>query len=106
MRAGRLRQRVTIETPTGTASTFGETTNSWATVATVWAAVEPTSGAERIENQQAKTFTSHRVLLRYRDDVSTTERVQFGSRVLNITSVINPKETDKMLELLCVEVGA
>ncbi len=105
MRAGRLRHRVTIETPGGTASAFGEVAQSWSTVATVWAAVEPTSSRERVENEQTKTFTTHRVLVRYRDDVTTSERVTFGSRTLNILSVINPNEQNATLELLCTEVG-
>ena len=105
MRAGRLKHRVTIETPGGTASTFGEVAQTWSTVATVWAAVEPTSSRERVENEQTKTFTTHRVLMRYRDDVSTVERVTFGSRTLNIQSIINPNEQNATLELLCTEVG-
>jgi len=105
MRAGRLRHRVTVQTPTGSASAFGEITNAWSDVATVWAAVEPTNSTERMENEQAKTFTSHRVLMRHRSDVSTTERVKFGSRYLHVNSVINPNEQDQMLELLCTEVG-
>ena len=104
MRAGRLRQRVTIETPAGSASTFGEVAQSWSTVATVWAAVEPTSSRERVENEQVKTFTTHRVLIRHRADVTATERVTFGSRTLNILSVINPNEQNATLELLCTEV--
>lgn len=105
MRAGRLRHRVTIETPGGSASAFGEVAQSWSTVATVWAAVEPTSSRERVENEQTKAFTTHRIHMRYRSDVTTAERVVFNSRTLNITSVVNPDERDATLELLCTEVA-
>lgn len=104
MRAGRLRHRVTIETPGGTSSAFGEVAQTWSTLATVWAAVEPTTSRERVENEQTKTFTTHRVQIRYRANVTTAERVQFGSRTLNILSVINPNEQNATLELLCTEV--
>ena len=106
MRAGQLRHRVTIQTPGGSASAFGEVAETWSTVATVWAAVEPLKSEERRENDQGKTFTSHRVLLRYRDDVTTAERLQFDGRVLNIASVVNDKEKGVMLELACIEVSA
>lgn len=105
MRAGRLRHRVTIETPSGSASAFGEVAQSWSTVATVWAAVEPTSSRERVENEQTKTFTTHRIHMRYRSDVSTAERLTFDSRTLNILSVINPNEQNATLEILCTEVA-
>lgn len=103
MRAGQLRHRVTIQGVTDTASAFGDVSQSWSSVATVWASVEPLNAREAFEAEQTKTKVSHKVMMRYRSDVSTKNRVQHDSRTLNITSVINVGERNKTLMLLCVE---
>lgn len=54
MRAGQLRHKIVIETPTeGTPSAYGDAAPSWSTYATRWASIEPMTGreAERASQQ-------------------------------------------------------
>lgn len=44
MRAGELRQRVTIQIPSRSKNAFDEWVDSWSDWATVWAAIVPNSG--------------------------------------------------------------
>ena len=103
MRAGNLRHRVAIQSVTDTASAFGDVSQSWSTVATVWASVTPLTAREALEADQVKTKISHKVTMRYRSDVSTKNRLSYDSRTLNITSVLNVDEKNKTLVVLCVE---
>ena len=103
LKAGRLRHRVTLQSAADTADGGGGFTTVWSDVATVWASIEPLKGRERLFAQQLESPVSHRVTLRHRSGVTTAMRVKFGSRILNIRSVINAEERDRALELLCEE---
>ena len=103
MRAGQLRHRVIIQSVSDAASAFGDISQSWSTLATVWGKVEPLSAQEAFSAQQTKTRVSHKVTMRYRSDVTTKNRLSYDSRVLNITSILNEDERNKTLTLLCVE---
>lgn len=103
VRAGRLRHRVAIQSQSTTLDDYGEATGSWTTENTVWAAVEPVSGSERDIGEGKAGVVSHRVVMRYNTDVSPKNRLLFGSRVLNINSVLNHNERDERLALFCVE---
>lgn len=103
MRAGTLRHRVTIQTLARTADDGGGYTEAWSNVATVWARVEPLSGGERWEAQQITANLSHRVAMRYRNDVTANNRLLFGARRLRIDAVIDVGERREQLEILCEE---
>lgn len=104
--AGRLPHRISLQRATETKDPAGEVLQAWATVATVWAAVEPISGREAWIAQQANTLTTHRVLIRYRSGVTTKDRFIWGTRTFYIESVITPDEIREHMELMCTEVQA
>ena len=103
IRAGSLRHRVEIQSVTDSASAFGDVSQSWSTVTTVWASIEPLKAREAFEAQQTKTRVSHRVEIRYISGVTTKHRLVYGSRTLNINSVLNPGERNERLVLVCTE---
>lgn len=106
MRAGRLRHRVDIEEFAQNKSTdTGAVTEAWATVATVWASVEPLKGREFIEASQVQSNLSHRVRMRYRPGVTTSHRLVHNGRALNIVSVANLEERNIELEIMCMEAA-
>ena len=76
---------------------------TWTDVATVWAAIEPLKGAERLHAQQLQSPVTHRVTMRYRAGVRPSMRLVFDARTLNIRAVIDPQERNRTLELLCEE---
>lgn len=110
MQAGKLRKRVEIQEPVGTSRDVagakkGKDRQAWTTRARVWAAVEPLSGRELFNAQQAQPLVSHRVRLRYVAGVKSKMRVKHEGRHLNIETVIDPEERHRELELLCTEAG-
>lgn len=122
MRAGLLRHRITLQTPTSAPDGDGGFVNTWppdggATLATnVPASIEPASllGAamgpamskdmERVIAGTVLSSATHLVTMRYLDGVTTKTRVLFGSRVLNVTGVQNPEERNISLVLICQEI--
>ena len=98
MRAGLLRNRVTIQTRSETTDDFGEIDFSWSNSATVWASVEPLSGRE-----QAGATVTHKITMRYKSGVNPKDRISFDSRTFEIESVRNYRERDISLELMCRE---
>ena len=103
MRLGPLRQRVNIQARSATVDAFGQESETWATVATVWASVEPLSGRELLAAQQVQGETTHRIRMRYQAGVTTSTRLLFNLRPFDVRSVINKNEAGAFLELLCTE---
>jgi len=104
MKAGALRHRVTIQRLVTTRDSFGAALETRTDIATVWASVEPIGGRELWQMQQVTAEVSTRVRMRYRSDVVPTMRLCFGSRILEVTNVIDTEERHRELELLCREI--
>ena len=102
---GKLRHRVALQTESTTRDAGGGQIKAWATQATVWARVEPLRGFEQLQAMQHQESVTHRVTIRYRSDVIPTPkgRVEFGTRLFNIKSVLNVEERGKFLVMLCEE---
>ena len=102
MRAGELRERVTIEKPVQVAGKAGATKTTWTEVATnVHARVTPLRGQEQVNAMQLSSKVSHRVKLRYRSDVVAEWRIIWDGLTLNIRAVTNPDERRRFTELAC-----
>lgn len=101
---GRMRERVAIKSPTEVRSRSGETTLNWdTTLATVWASVEGLSSRDIMQAQQANVLATHRVRIRFRDDVSHTYRIVWRGRTMEIASVTERSQRE-VLELLVREL--
>lgn len=95
---GRLRERITIKTPTEVRSRSGETTLNWdTTLATVWASVDGLSSRDIMQAQQANVVATHRIRIRSRDDVLHTHRIVWGSKTMEIASVTDRSELTEIL---------
>ncbi len=70
MRAGNLRQRVTLQRPALADLGSGETGVTWQDVREVWAEVKPLKGWQVERARQAQVNTTHTVRIRYAPDVT------------------------------------
>lgn len=59
---------------------MGERVEDWQAIYTVWGSIEPISGRELWLAQQAKSEATHKITIRYRDDLKSSDRVVKGSR--------------------------
>jgi len=101
MRAGELRHRVIIQQKYVTQDAEGITTESWADIATVWAAIEPLRGREFFDAAAVNAEVTTRIRIRYRSGIVPAMRVVYGSQVYEIESVIDVGGRRRELELLC-----
>jgi SPP1 family predicted phage head-tail adaptor len=103
--AGELTERITIETPANAQNAVGEATLTWSTFATVWARVQSLSGREAERYAEVVGFLGHKVTIRALPGVSTSMRVIYRNRTLEI-GAINEYERVWYVELICTEKAA
>lgn len=103
--AGLLNHRITFQSTAPTSDNMGGFTTVWADVATVWAAVWPTSGKERLQDMKLQAEVTHKIRIRYWPSLLPEMRIKFKDRYFRINSIINPDEAGEMLDLLCLEVA-
>ncbi|MCK9569544.1 phage head closure protein [Candidatus Pacearchaeota archaeon] len=103
MNIGKLRHRITLQSPTATLNAIHETVDTWTDVDTVWAAIEPNTGTWYYAAKQANSNVKGRVRIRYRSDIEATWRIKFGDRILNIISILTPDERKTEIVILYSE---
>lgn len=110
LQAGNLRHVVTLQRKTGATNTTGEETDTWTTLATVWASVEPfidsrRGGTEEMQASQLIAISWTRIRMRYSASFSIgpRDRVSWNGRVFDIVNVNNREERNAELELICKE---
>ena len=103
MRAGELRHKITLQTPTETVDTMGTMTTTWSTFKTVRAAIWPIRGAEYLAARQTTSELTHKVRIRYLADLTPKHRVKWGTRYFDIEAIINPDECNIYYEMMCRE---
>lgn len=105
MKIGALDKLVTIETfTTSKSSANGEETQTWATLASVWATVTYPQGEfeanEGQEQGREVTLTPVNFTIRYRTDVTAKMRVLWDSEYYNITRINKVGQRNEMLKLV------
>jgi len=105
MKAGKLRHRVTIQSPDITQNPVtGEMDNVWAEVATVWASVEPLSVREFMASAATQSEISARITIRYREGIAANMRILYRGQAYNIEGVL--ADPNSGLEYLTLPVSA
>jgi len=103
MRAGKLRHRIAIQQETATQDIYGAEVKTWTTKKELWAEIDPPKSREFFATGQTQAEVTTRVRIRYLPNVTPNMRIKFGTRYLNINSIINPDERNKELIMMCNE---
>lgn len=85
---GKLRERITVQVPSGSSNPLGETVISWSNSTSVWASVEGVSAREALVLGQQDTTVTHRVRLRYLPGLTQDMRLAWRNRTLEIISLL------------------
>lgn len=88
IRAGELRERVTVQVASGSTNTLGETVLAWSNSTSVWASVEGVSAREQLLTGQNAVAISHRIRLRYLPGLTQNMRFSWRGRTLEIVSLL------------------
>lgn len=100
-----LTNRVTIQQATETRATDGGVLQTWGTWRTCYASVEPLTGREWYQAESRQATITTRIWVPWIDanGVTAKMRVLWGTRIFKIESVINPRERNEWIELMCIE---
>ncbi len=105
MRAGLLRHRLTLQSPTTAALT--DTGNvpapGWQEEGVVWGSVEPLSVKESLVAQQVEVQATHLVRIRYNEALKQTWRIVFRGRNFEVESIIVPESRRIEMRVLVKE---
>lgn len=100
---GRLSARLDLETPRETDDGQGGVTGGWELVASLWARIGPLRGIPGEAAGASIAPVTHRVTIRYRDDVRHAMRFVYRGRELLIRAVRDPDESRRYLVCDCEE---
>lgn len=68
-----------------------------------WASVEPLRGREYQEAQKIRPELTYKITIRYRPGITPDMYIKYKERLFEIVSVINVKERNEIIELMCTE---
>ena len=98
-----LRHLIQIERETYTPDGAGGNTRAWTVQKNLKAKIKPMRGNERLQAMRLEATISHVITVRYVDGILPSDRVKFGSRIMQIRAVINVDEMNRYIELYCDE---
>jgi len=99
-------QQIVFKSPSISVDSYGQRTGDSVTVSTKRANVRQLSGRELTAAAQVYAEASWKILIRYDEDVLHGHKwtVAYKSKVLEIGSIRNVDERNRVIELLCSEV--
>lgn len=102
MKAGTLRDRITIQRKTGHVDTDGQPMDAWEEVAKVWAHVRHQSGSEAIKANAETSTVRASIRIRWRTGIHAGMRVLHAGQVYDIQAVL-PGATREHVDLVAVQ---
>lgn len=99
--AGNLREPLTIQRKSGQSDGMGGEAIQWVDFAQTRGDVRPLSGREAVQAMQLQASITHRVYIRYRDDLLPEDRLLMRGQPLQIRSIVNVEMRNRWLELAC-----
>lgn len=103
--SGKLNKRISFLVYGEGENEIGQTVHEDIIHKTVWASVEPLRGYEQTVAERKSSETVYRVLTRYHKDITSDMTIQYGSKKLDITQIINVEERNFCLEIMAVYRG-
>lgn len=101
---GALRRRLVLEAAVTAPDGLGGTTQTYDTVAALWAQVEFLSGREHWRRGRPEQAVTHRVTMRWRANVDAGQRLRDGERIFDIRAVADPDGGRRRLVCLVQEI--
>jgi SPP1 family predicted phage head-tail adaptor len=105
VRAGDLRQLITLQHPNPSNGTTGQAVPNWTTYATVWAQVKAEESTEHEVSKKLIPVSTWSILMRYRSDVTAQDCLQWEGLTLNIVGNPMPDERKRWLTFTARSVG-
>lgn len=101
--ANGLRHRILLQSRSNANDGFGQEVLTWSDVLSCFAAIEPAPRLEQVSGEAIVASRTHVVTIRYRPGIGARMRAVYGSRIFEISSVIDLEERHFWLQLDCTE---
>lgn len=102
---GALRHRVTLEAPTQTPDDAGGFARSYTPLTQLRAKIETRAARDDFIAEREEQQATHRVTIRWRNDVTQGVRFDHRGRKLLVRSVVDPDQQRRFLLCDCVEIS-
>lgn len=103
MKVGRLRHRIEIQKLFKKKNAVGELSPCWETTVTRWGSIDPLRGDELVAAAKIEARTSHKIVMRWTDELTSTVRFRFEGRIFNPVEIRNFREVDHFAEIIAFE---
>jgi len=90
MRAGKLNNRITIQTMPAAYDSYGAPNGTWVDSISVWSNIEMTGGNELYQAKKLYADSTAVFKVRYTTSISTLNRIKYGTRYFEILSIGDP----------------
>jgi SPP1 family predicted phage head-tail adaptor len=101
--AGALREPLTFQRRQTQSDGIGGTSLEWNDLFHTKADVRPLSGREALMGMQREASVTHRIFIRYREDLLPSDRIIMRTKPMQIIAIINVEMRNRWLELQCLE---
>jgi SPP1 family predicted phage head-tail adaptor len=101
---GQLNQRAALLAQTLTPDGGGGFSQGWTSFANVWIAVAPINGTDAFGPDRLESRVRHKLTLRRRTDMAAGQRVQTGTRLFRIHTILDEGPQAMLMTLLCEEL--
>jgi SPP1 family predicted phage head-tail adaptor len=101
---GIYKHRIVFQTLTTVKDGYGQPTDQWTNYKSAWADISPVVGREYFAVETINNEISHKIRLRYTSGILPEMRILYRGRVFSIRSVINYKEANIELQIMCKEL--
>lgn len=99
----RLNKRIELQEKNKNPDGFGGYIEEWTTVQKLWAEVIPIDAIENFEAAKVDEKITHVISIRYRNKITTHNRLKFNGRIFNIRGIVNVNEENRVLEIKAEE---
>jgi SPP1 family predicted phage head-tail adaptor len=100
---GQMTARLDLEVPQSAPDGQGGATVTWEVAASLWARIEPVSFVVAEAAAAEGGTISHRIWVRFREDIAAGQRFRKGGRTFSVRLVRDPDETRRYLVCQCEE---
>lgn len=101
---GLLNRRLTLEAPVENADGAGGVTRSYSAIATLWAQVTPVTAERAFEAAKFGARVTHRIGIRFSDDITTRHRFREENRIFRIVSLRDRDGRKRFLQIEAEEI--
>ena len=100
----KLNKKLIFEKPNINSDECGGQNIVWSLYKNIWGDIQPVSVVNNNSNYISETKITHKIVIRYFNEIDNNMRIIYNNRIFNIKSILNIKEQNKYLEILCEEI--